>query len=100
VTTHQLVAWRVTARGHPDAGIYGAATAARALVLALMAAFDAGYMVAWMDMTARRAPEFDGWVARQGREQGWNEEYAARCVAEDEAGRVGPRLSGPLTDAP
>jgi hypothetical protein len=93
MTTDRLVAWRVITRGPwPDAGIYAAATRARAKALNLAAAREAGFMVAWNDLIARRAPEFDGWVARQGLERGWNEEYARRCLDED-----GPRIA---QDAP
>jgi hypothetical protein len=85
VTPDRIVAWRVITRGtFPDAGIYGAATRARAKALNFAAAREAGYMVAWNNLIARRAPEFDDWVARQGRERGWNEEYARRCLDEDE----------------
>jgi hypothetical protein len=89
MTTDRLVAWRVITRGtFPDAGIYGAATRARAKALNLAAARDAGYMVAWNELIARRAPEFDAWVMQQGRERGWNEEYARRCLDEDGSGRA------------
>jgi hypothetical protein len=84
MTTDRLVAWRVITRGtFPDAGIYGAATRARAKALNLAAAREAGYMVAWTDLVARRAPEFDAWVAGLGQERGWDEAYAARCMARD-----------------
>jgi hypothetical protein len=90
MTPDRLVAWRVVTRGtFPDAGIYAAATAARAKTLNLAAARDAGFTLAWVDLIARRAPEFDGWVARQDLERGWNEEYARRCLDEDET-RLGP----------
>jgi hypothetical protein len=92
MTADRIVAWRVTARGFPGAGIYAAATPARAKALARKAARDAGCTVAWEDLTARRAPEFDVWVARQGQERGWDEDYAQRCMAED-----GPRIA---QDAP
>jgi hypothetical protein len=92
MTTDPIVAWRVTARGYLDAGIYGAATRTRAKILALAAYLDAGYMVAWVDLTARRAPEFDAWVARQGLERGWDEAYAQRCLDEDEAMKTGAQL--------
>jgi hypothetical protein len=85
MTADPLVAWRVTTDGFPDAGIYAAATADRAKALALTAVRNAGYMVDWIGMDARRAPEFDAWVAVLGQERGWDEGYAARCVAEDEA---------------
>lgn len=87
IAAKPLVAWRVTTRGYPDAGIYGATTRARAMALSFDDARDVGYMIAWTDLTARRAPEFDGWVARQGRERGWDEGYARRCLAEGEEGR-------------
>lgn len=94
MTLDRLVAWRVTTQGYLDAGIYGAATRTRAKILALAAYLDAGYMVAWVDLIARRAPEFDAWVARQGRERGWDEEYARRCLDEDEASRQdSPRIA-------
>jgi hypothetical protein len=92
MTPDQLVAWRVTARGFPDAAIYAAATGDRAKTLAQAAVREAGYMVAWSDLDARRAPEFDAWIAGLGQERGWNEEYARRCLDED-----GPRMA---QDAP
>jgi hypothetical protein len=86
MTTDRIVAWRVTARGtFHGAGIYAAATVARAKALAFDAIWDVGYMVAWDDMAAERAPEFDGWIAGLGQERGWDEEYARRCMAEDDA---------------
>jgi hypothetical protein len=96
VKRDRLVAWRVTARGFPDAAIYAAASRARAKALNLAAARDAGYMIAWNNLIARRAPEFDDWVARQGQERGWNEAYARRCLDED--AREGPWLAPESTD--
>jgi hypothetical protein len=85
MTTDRLVAWRVTARGFPDAAIYAAATGDRAKTLALTAVRNSGYTIAWRDLTVWRAPEFDAWIAGLGQERGWDEAYAARCMAEDEA---------------
>jgi hypothetical protein len=53
-------------------------------------------MIAWNNLIARRAPEFDDWVARQGQERGWNEAYARRCLDED--AREGPWLAPESTD--
>jgi hypothetical protein len=97
----RIVAWRVTACGFPDAGIYAAATQTGAKVLALAAAEDAGYTIAWTDLDVRRTPEFDSWVVMQGRGRGWDEAYARRCMAGDETkDRLGTRLPGSETDAP
>jgi hypothetical protein len=87
-TDRPLFAWRVVTRGFPDAAIVAAPGANRARAVALAAAIDAGYTVAWTDMAARRAPEYDGWVAACGEERGWNEAYARRCMAEGAAGET------------
>jgi hypothetical protein len=83
MTSDRIVAWRVTARGFPGAGIYAAVTADRAKFLASDAIRDAGYRIAWIDLEVRRAPEFDAWIAGQAPGRGWDEDYARRCMAED-----------------
>jgi hypothetical protein len=89
MTPDRIVAWRVTANGFSDTVIYAAATGGRARFLASEAIRNAGYTIACVELTAQRAPEFDGWVAKQGQERGWDEAYARRCLDEDET-RLGP----------
>jgi hypothetical protein len=89
MTPDRLVAWRVITRGFPSAVIYAAADGDRAKVLTRAAIREFGYKIAWVDLIARRAPEFDAWIAGLGQERGWDEAYAARCMAQDASGRAG-----------
>lgn len=67
--TRPIKAYRITSKwASDDSAIVGAATRGKAIHSNLLSARDAGIDRAkFTDFSAKRAPEYDGWVATQSK---------------------------------
>ena len=61
-----MIAWQTSVLGWPESvGIVAASDRREARIQTHRSARDAGYDVSYIDVTARRAPQFDDWAEVQ-----------------------------------